>query len=250
MSGEDKSLPRKADGSFVFGADDLPRLSPITRLDEVFGRRPVKQIRPKLLDAFVAEQKMRGLENGTIHRSPSSAPYSTPQKREVLHAVPTYWPMLPEAPARKGFFERHEYRALFATLPDYLKPLLAVVYWTGVSRGRNSGLAMGTGGFLGRSASVESRRDKEQRRPHRTDDPPSLPRSIARIAPPAQPTFRGSASESTGGATSMRSGRSVVLGEIIVLRSISVVGSARRMLRRASGRSIARADRGRSRNQR
>jgi integrase len=136
LAQEHKSLPRKMDGSLVLGADDLPKVNQIDRLDEFFRGYRCRDIQTStsLLDEFVAGLKAQKYSNGSINRSLSAlrAMFSLAHKRKVLHDVPTYYPMLPEATPRKGFFEREEYRALLNSLPDDLKPLLMIGYWTGL----------------------------------------------------------------------------------------------------------------------
>jgi integrase len=39
--------------------------------------------------------------------------------------------LLREDNARKGFFEAHQFLAVYAQLPDYLKPMATFLYWTG-----------------------------------------------------------------------------------------------------------------------
>jgi integrase len=140
----DKSLPRYKNGSLVLGDDDLPRLSPITRLDEFFSGRRLKVIRPKLVNQFVAKLQREGYANGTINRSVAKlrAMFRAAKQRDDLRSadIPSSWPALPEAPARKGFFELEEYRALLTDLTDELKPLLAIGYWTGMRVGEIRGL--------------------------------------------------------------------------------------------------------------
>jgi integrase len=142
LAQEHKSLPRKMDGSLVLGEDDLPKVNSVDRLDEFFRGYHCRDIRPALLDEFVADLKKQGYSNATINRSVSSlrAMFSLARKRGVLRDVPTHYPILPEANARKGFFERAEYRALLTSLPDDLKPLLAIGYWTGLRVGEIRGL--------------------------------------------------------------------------------------------------------------
>jgi len=142
LAQEHKSLPRKMDGSLVLGPDDLPKVNSVDRLDEFFRGCRCRDIRPSLLDEFVAELKQQGYSNGSINRSLSSlrAMFSLARENEVLRDVPARYPMPPEATPRKGFFERDEYTALLASLPGDLKPLLAIGYWTGLRVGEVRGL--------------------------------------------------------------------------------------------------------------
>jgi len=46
-------------------------------------------------------------------------------------AVRPDFSLLREDNARKGFFEAHQFRAVYEQLPDYLKPIATFLYWTG-----------------------------------------------------------------------------------------------------------------------
>jgi integrase len=46
-----------------------------------------------------------------------------------------HFPMLKEAPPRKGFFEYGEFQRLRRELPEYLRPVTTVAYYTGMRRG-------------------------------------------------------------------------------------------------------------------
>jgi len=52
----------------------------------------------------------------------------------ALRAVP-HFPMLKEAPPRKGFFEYPEFQTLRQELPEYLRPVATMGYYTGMRRG-------------------------------------------------------------------------------------------------------------------
>jgi integrase len=161
---EDKSLPRKADGSLVLGADGLPKYSPIGLLDEFFGGLRVKKIQRLLVDEFVNREQARGLANGTINRSISKlkAMFNLAKEKGTLRDadIPPSWPVLPEASPRRGFFEPGEYRALLTALPGHLKPLLAIGYATGLRVGEIRGLRWEQVDFLGGLIRLRDRETK------------------------------------------------------------------------------------------
>jgi len=55
------------------------------------------------------------------------------RNRKLLRAPEIDMP--PEPHARRGFLEPDQYRTLLAALPEWLRPLVAVAYWSGMRRG-------------------------------------------------------------------------------------------------------------------
>lgn len=107
-------------------------------LRPAFGASPAAKVTTGAIRDFVAKEQKAGAANATINRSLALLKRSfnlgrkaTPPK---VQRVP-YIPMLKENNVRKGFFEDADYQALLASLPDYLKPVLAMAYWTGCRRG-------------------------------------------------------------------------------------------------------------------
>jgi integrase len=107
-------------------------------LRPAFGASPAVKVTTGAIRAFVAKEQKADAANATINRSLALLKRAfnlgrkaTPPK---VQRVP-YIPMLKENNVRKGFFEDADYRALLSTLPDYLKPVLAMAYWTGCRRG-------------------------------------------------------------------------------------------------------------------
>jgi integrase len=128
-----KSLHTNRDGSVYLDA--------VRRLDSFFTSYAAKEIDADRIRHFIADQQKQGKSNGTINRSTSALRrmFRLALKDEKLRNVP-FFPMLRESAPRSGFFERDEYERLFTALPDYLRPVLAIGYHTGMRRSEVTGL--------------------------------------------------------------------------------------------------------------
>lgn len=112
-----------------------PTLATVERLDKFFAGIRVSQIDTTMMKKFAALLQSEGLSNGSINRSLSALRrmFHLAMEEQRLRFIP-YFPMLDEAAPRKGFFERDEYQKLHAALPEYLRPVLAIGYYTGMRR--------------------------------------------------------------------------------------------------------------------
>jgi integrase len=128
-----RSLKRDGEGKVATDA--------VARLDDYFAGYRVMEIDTDQVRRFQKEQQEKGLSNASINRSTSSLRrmFNIQRKEGHLKDIP-YFPMLRESPPRKGFFEKADYEALSAALPDYARLPLAVGYFTGMRSGEVFGL--------------------------------------------------------------------------------------------------------------
>ena len=110
-------------------------LATVERLDKFFPGLSVREITTTTMKNFAALLQSKGLSNGSINRSLSALRrmFYLAKEEERLRYIP-HFPMLEESAPRKGFFERVEYERLYAALPDYLRPVVAIAYHTGMRR--------------------------------------------------------------------------------------------------------------------
>ena len=112
------------------------RLDSVTRLNDFFGGCRADDIGADLMRRYIADQQKQRLSNGSINRSLSALRrmFHLAVEEEKLRSVP-YFPMLREAPPRKGFVERASYTSLREKLPDYLRLPLDIGFFTGMRLG-------------------------------------------------------------------------------------------------------------------
>jgi integrase len=104
-----------------------------------FGAVPASKLTTDHAHKYIAARRAEGAKAGTINRELGllrralnlASKECTPPKLDRVPKIPR----LEENGTRKGFFEDHEYRAVFAELPERLKPLVAFGYYTGCRRG-------------------------------------------------------------------------------------------------------------------
>ena len=108
----------------------------LAHLDAFFSGYRAVNITTDRIREFIRERQREGLANGTINRSLAllRRMFRLAVQDGKLRHVP-YFPMLKEAPPRKGFLEHEQYARLRQELPEYLRPVLAMGYYTGMRLG-------------------------------------------------------------------------------------------------------------------
>ena len=137
--------------SLRYDKDGEPSLDKVKRLDEFFKNQPVPLIDTELMEKFIEDQRAKARADSTTNRSLSALRrmfhLAVTRKKLQRNDIP-HFPMLPEPEARKGFFEHEKYVALRDALPNYLRPVLAIGYHTGMRLGEICGLRWSQVDFL------------------------------------------------------------------------------------------------------
>jgi integrase len=115
----------------------------VKQLTEHFAGYLVTNLTTSVIKEYIAIRQDQKKKNGTINRHLSAlrrmlnlgARHEPPKVSRVPHI-----PMLAERNVRTGFFEHDEFLSLRGKLPDYLKPVVTLAYYTGCRRGEILGL--------------------------------------------------------------------------------------------------------------
>jgi integrase len=106
-------------------------------LGSFFGGMQVKEITSDLITEYIVARQEAKASNGTINRELSALKRMFTlgaEHRPPKVINPPSVPKLKEAPPREGFFEHTEYIRLKELLPDYLKTVLTIAYYTGMRK--------------------------------------------------------------------------------------------------------------------
>jgi integrase len=121
--------------------DGKPYICGISRLDNFFAGWRSTAITTDAIRSFIKKQQEEGAANGTVNRSLAllRRMFRLAVEDGKLRDVP-HFPMLREAPPRKGFLEYAEFQRLRIELPEHLRPVATVGYYTGMRLGEILGL--------------------------------------------------------------------------------------------------------------
>ncbi|HEV7714920.1 MAG TPA: tyrosine-type recombinase/integrase [Steroidobacteraceae bacterium] len=101
-------------------------------LNPFFTGLRVSRIGGTVCDQYLRIRQVEGASNGTINRELSVVRrgFSLGRQRQLVDVVP-YIPRLREENTREAYFEPHQFEALRAALPEYLRPVVTFAYITG-----------------------------------------------------------------------------------------------------------------------
>lgn len=113
----------------------------VSHLDDFFSGYRAVDISTDRIREFIKGRQEDGAANGTINRSLAllRRMFNLAVEEGKLRDVP-HFPMLKEAPPRRGFLEYTAFQKLRMELPEYLRPVLTMGYYTGMRLGEVLGL--------------------------------------------------------------------------------------------------------------
>jgi len=136
------------------------------RLRSGFAGRRADEITADAVNDYVEDRLEEEAANASINRELAflRLAYNLARKAGKLKAemVP-YIEMLPENNRRLGFFEQEHYEAVLSHLPDYLKGVLTMGYWTGMRKSEILGLKWDQVDVFNRLVFLERTKNGEDR---------------------------------------------------------------------------------------
>jgi integrase len=138
----------------------------LKHLDEFFRGRHALDIDARLIDEFILERQRAGATNGTVNRTLNLLRrmfhLAVDQKKLRSDQVPKF-KMLKEARPRSGFLEPEDFPHLRQELPEYLRTVLTLAYYTGMRSGEILTLKWTNIDLLGGEIRLEDTKNGEQR---------------------------------------------------------------------------------------
>jgi integrase len=136
------------------------------RLKAGFAGRRADEITTDCVNQYADKRADEGMSKASINRELAflRLAYNLTRKAGKLKAemIP-YIEMLPENNRRTGFFEQEQYEAVLSNLPDYLKGILTMGYWTGMRKQEILGLTWDKVDWFAKQISLERTKNGEDR---------------------------------------------------------------------------------------
>jgi integrase len=113
-----------------------PYIGGVSHLDNFFARQRAITITTTGIRRFIAKRQAGDASNGTVNRELAllRRMFNLAVQDGTLKTAP-YFPMLKEAPPRRGFLEYTDFQKLRQELPEYLRTLATMAYYTGMRLG-------------------------------------------------------------------------------------------------------------------
>jgi integrase len=138
----------------------------VKRLKVGFAGRRSDEITTDHVNQYVENRLDQGMSNASINRELAFLRLAYNLARKAAKLKPEmipYFEMLPENNRRTGFFEQEQYEAVLAKLPDYLKGVLTMGYWTGMRKAEILGLTWDKVDLFNRLVFLERTKNGEDR---------------------------------------------------------------------------------------
>jgi len=136
------------------------------RLKAGFAGKRADEITTDRVNEYAEKRQSEGAANATVNRELALLRLTFNLARKAAKIKPEMMPyveMLPENNRRTGFFEQEQYEAALNRLPDYLKGVLTMGYWTGMRKEEILGLTWDRVDLFNRLVFLERTKNGEDR---------------------------------------------------------------------------------------